>query len=248
MILSLLTLLAVTAWIVGRRGHRKTSWALGISTAALLCLTACGPLAHGLLAIVQVPATGPAFQVRDWPDRPAMVVLGAGITRLDSGARPTLPVWSASRVMRAAQLHAECAKVRSECLVFLSGGKAGADRIGEADLFAEQMQHLGVRKDNLVLERASDNTWQNVANTVPLLRRHNRNGRPIVLTSAIHAWRTALYFGEFGVEITPVATDYLEAQISIVPSAMNLALADLALHEIAGVARMRVYSALGLND
>lgn len=248
MILSILTCLALLAALLRSRGSRRLSNALFATSIGLFFLVACGPVARWLLAAVQPTGEQAAAIAEDWSEKPAIIVIGAGVTRAPHHHRATLPVWSAGRVMRAAELFNDCDNVRSDCLIFLSGGKPGLDQVTEADLFAEHLQALGVPKQQLVLERDSDNTWENVQFIAPLLREHHRAGRPIVLTSGIHAWRTERYFRAFGIEVVAIPTDYLDAEISFVPLALNLALADLALHEIIGMARLHLYSALGWND
>ena len=73
------------------------------------------------------------------------------------------------------------------------------------------------------------------------------NDRIFVVTSGLHMKRALQYFRHFGLILTPVASDYVTAEFTVLPSSQNLAIADIALHQYAGMVRLRVYNALGLN-
>jgi hypothetical protein len=56
-----------------------------------------------------------------------------------------------------------------------------------------------------------------------------------------------LYFTHFGIHATPVRADYVDGVLSWWPQSYNFTMADLALHEYAGVVQYHVYNAMGWN-
>ncbi len=72
-------------------------------------------------------------------------------------------------------------------------------------------------------------------------------GQVVLVSSGIHLKRGERYFAHFGVDATSVSADYLAAMPSILPLAYNFAVADLALHEYAGLIRYDIFNALGWN-
>lgn len=248
MTLPLLLLVAVLAFVASFTRHRKASGVIAVTTLCLLLLAGCGPLPRWLLGIVQPAAALPGQSIQ-WSDRPAIIVIGAGLTHESGAAAVSLPVWTGGRLLRAVELYSACATIRERCTLFLSGGGSGrSGDLTEAELMADQLERLGVDRQDLVLEPLSENTWQNAEFTAPLLKEHRIDGRPLLLTSAIHARRAASYFRAVGIDVEPIATDHFAVELTWLPSALNLAITDLALHEGVGMARLRVYTALGLND
>jgi hypothetical protein len=68
-----------------------------------------------------------------------------------------------------------------------------------------------------------------------------------LVTSGIHLRRSILYFKRFGIRGQPVRADYISATSSATPLSYNFLLADLAIHEYAGVLRYFVYERMGWN-
>ncbi len=68
-----------------------------------------------------------------------------------------------------------------------------------------------------------------------------------LVSSGIHLRRSVLYFTHFGVAAQPVRADYVSAMMSPIPLSYNFLVADLALHEYAGVVRYFVYQRMGWN-
>lgn len=99
---------------------------------------------------------------------------------------------------------------------------------------------------DIVLEPNSMNTWPNDQLTSGLLKKLDA-GEVVLVSSDFHLQRGALYFEHFDVQAKPVSADYLAAMTSLLPLAYNFAVADLALHEYAGIVRYDIYNALGWN-
>lgn len=113
-------------------------------------------------------------------------------------------------------------------------------------VYRDTLERLGVNAADIVLEPNSMNTWQNAQLTSGLLKRLDAD-EVVLVSSGFHLQRGALYFAHFGVQAQPVSADYLAAMPSLLPLAYNFAVADLALHEYAGIVRYDIFNALGWN-
>lgn len=220
--------------------------------AALVGITFCGLLFLGsgpgtrlLIGAVQnvVPENPAAIT---WAPASAIVVLGVGAQRRADGvAAPNLLAFA--RLVTARHLYEDCRNAGSLCTIYLSGGDP--DQLGrsEAAIYADALSVLGVPRDRLVLESNSRNTWENAMFTTAFLDRDAQQTR-ILVTSRIHMHRSLLYFAHFGDRPQPYWSDELAAAPTLLPNTLNIAMADIALHESLGVARHSLYSKLGLND
>lgn len=243
MTLALVGLMVFTGWIFVRRSWRKTGMGLGLLGMCWLLAAgtglATGPLLAGLQGRVSIDMRG------DWTERSAIVVLGVGLAEGMRGSEREVPVWGFGRLVRVMELYRECAASRDDCQVVVSGGM-GREGNREADAYGEALQKMGLPEQALKYERASMNTWENARYTATLLRGEGRT-EPVLVTSALHVRRALEYFGAFGLDADAVASDFLEPELSWYPTALNVAMADLALHEYLGIVRFHVYEALDVN-
>ena len=69
----------------------------------------------------------------------------------------------------------------------------------------------------------------------------------LLVTSAIHMKRAKIYFKHFGISTIPAPSDFPNSLISIIPSAYNMALYEMALHEYIGIVRFKLYQFFNLN-
>lgn len=243
MTLALVGFMVFARWLFVRRGWRKT----GVGTVALgMCWLlaagtglATGPLVDGLQGRVSIDKRGA------WSARSAIVVLGVGLAEGMRGSEREVPVWGFGRLVRVMELYRDCAASRDDCRVVVSGGLGKAGN-READAYGEALRKMGLPEDALQYERESMNTWENAKYTATLLRAEGRT-EPVLVTSALHVRRALEYFGAFGLDADAVASDFLEPELSWYPTALNVAMADLALHEYVGIARFHVYEALDVN-
>ncbi len=244
MTVMLLVLLVLLAWVLRRAGRRRSAHALVGFTALLFLAVACGPLPRWMLDNLQrgYPATvsGP------WASRNAIELLGAGTTRTseDAPLQPSLFAWG--RIARAVMLYRECKASGQQCLLLVSGGDSQHHGRPEAVVYAEALLQLGVAPADLQWEPHSMNTWQNAKFSRPLLQAFDPQ-KLLLVSSGIHLRRSLLYFDHFGLRPQPVRGGDVEAVLSPWPLAWNMALCDAALHEYLGIARLRVYNALGWN-
>ncbi|NII09725.1 YdcF family protein [Oleiagrimonas sp. C23AA] len=242
MVLQWIFVLALLAAVLVGLRRRRTGLALGVVALLLVLLAGDGPLPRWLLSNLE---RGYATRVDHWGQRNAIILLGAGTVRGDSG--PLEPgLFAHGRMLRAVMLYRDCKQTGAVCAIEVSGGDARGLGESEAQVYARQLLALGVPKADLLLEGRSMNTWQNAQFSAPLLAQFHAD-RLVLVSSATHLRRAQLYFGHFGIHATPIRGDYLTASPSWLPQAYNLTLTDVALHEYIGVARYHVYQAMGWN-
>ncbi len=244
MTVNVLLILIVLAVVLARLKWRRCSRVLLASALVLLLAVGCGPLPIWLLARLQ--ADYAAVAPIAWGQRNAIVLLGAGAVQVAGSGGVEASLYGYGRIGKAAQLYRECRQAGRECKVEVSGGDAQGLGQPEAAIYAGDLQRLGVDAGDLLLEPRSMNTWQNAQFSGPLLKAYGAD-QVLLVSSAYHLRRGTLYFAHFGIHVTPVRADYLDGMLSWLPLSYNFAVADLALHEYAGIARYRWYNAMGWN-
>ncbi|MBS0571167.1 MAG: YdcF family protein [Proteobacteria bacterium] len=223
------------------RWRRSATAALGLALVLFFGI-GCGPITVWLLQGLQAPFAQRA--AIDWAPRNVIVLLGAGTVRTAQGVEPAL--FANGRINEALALYRQCKAADRECKLEVSGGDAMNTGEPEATVYATLLQDLGVPASDLLLESRSMNTWQNARFSVPVLSDYGAQ-KVVLVSSATHLRRASLYFSHFGIHATPVRGDWLRAQMAWWPQAWNFALADVAMHEYAGVWRYRLYNAMGWN-
>jgi uncharacterized SAM-binding protein YcdF (DUF218 family) len=210
----------------------------------LFLMGGTGHLANVLLRSLQgefPPMTHP-----QWGARNAVVILGAGMEPPRSGQPPQPTMWGDSRILEGLRLYRTCRAEGRPCVVLVSGGDPHQMGVSEAEIYGRLLIQLGLDPADLRLETQSLNTFKNAELSLPLLRAEKVE-RVVLVTSGIHEKRSLLFFSHFGVQAQGAASDAVWAQSGWVPLAMNLTLTDLALHELLGLARYRLYQAMGWN-
>jgi uncharacterized SAM-binding protein YcdF (DUF218 family) len=244
MILNTLLILILLAIVLALLKWRRCSRALLALTAILLLAAGCGPLPTWLLTRLQSDYVAQAPVA--WGQRNAIVLLGASTVQVASSGQVEASLFAYGRISEAAALYRACRQSGNACKVEVSGGDARGFGESEAAAYAGNLQRLGVDAADLLLESRSMNTWQNAQFSGPLLKSWGAD-RVLLVSSGFHLRRSMLYFTHFGIEATPVRADYVSGVLSWWPLSYNFAMADLALHEYAGIARYRWYNAMGWN-
>lgn len=237
-------LLAVIAAGLARASWRKS--ALAVSAVALILIVGigCGPVAGALVQGLQ--AGYPAEPQTDWGGSSVIILLGGGTERVARGGPVETNVLAYGRLVKALELYLACKRQRGQCTILASGGDPRRNGISEAAVYGSQLRKLGVDPADILLEQRSLNTWQNAQFSARLLSQRPAE-RVFLVSSGIHLRRSLLYFAHFGVHATAVRADHVTAMLSPLPLAYNFLLADLALHEYAGILRYHVYELLGWN-
>ena len=158
----------------------------------------------------------------------AAVVLGGGLF-----PNNTLTPASLERTLYAVNLHRRGLAPR---LIF-SGGITGEAPRPEGDVMAETAQALGVPGDAIIVERASQTTYENAVEAAKLLRERGIR-RVLLVTGPAHMYRSQLAFRRQGVQVLPAPTRTREA-LRYTPGG-RLTLFYSALHEYGGLVYYKV--------
>lgn len=220
---------------------RRARKAIIVAALALFWLLSAGWLTAPLLAAVQGDAAH--YLPPKFGPRTVIVMLGAG-TRHDSQGRLVPMPGVFPRIAKVASLYAQCKQANRHCEVIVSGGNPDEHEASEADTYAPYLLEAHVARDDLVLENESLTTYENAKYVARILRNEHYDSLMLV-TSAYHMPRALLDFHRFGLAPQPVAARGRVVRCGLLPRRPNLASANVALHELIGLAQFHVYRALG---
>lgn len=116
----------------------------------------------------------------------AVVVLGAGLR--GSEVTPLLR----SRIDRGIQWRTRPSQEGREAVLVMSGGQGPDEDLPEADAMAAHARAQGVAQADILLERASTTTRENLVYSARLLAQRGEVHRVAVVTNSFHAFRAAL--------------------------------------------------------
>ncbi|MGF6920413.1 uncharacterized SAM-binding protein YcdF (DUF218 family) [Paraburkholderia sp. UCT70] len=237
--LILFTLLALffAAIVLWKRARRP----LIVCMIALFWLLAAGWLTAPLLDLAQPQrqsATAATFAPRT-----AIILLGGG-TVYDHDHVLVPPRDVLSRIEVSAQNYAACKRTASTCRVIVSGGNPQRHSATEADTYLPYLLRQQVARSDIVLEQRSRTTYENARN-VSVIVGQSHYDTLILVTSAYQMPRALLDFQRFGVEPQPQISSARRARIGVLPRFANLVAAEIALHELIGLAQFHLYRAIG---
>jgi uncharacterized SAM-binding protein YcdF (DUF218 family) len=224
----------------------KTSRGFAVAAAVLFFGVGCGPIPAYLLTNLQSGYSSRG--VIHEAGTTAIILLGNGTERVMAADDPSVEVapLAYGRIVKATELYRACRRKNTHCAVIVTGGDPQHHGASEAAVYSVRLQQLGVDPADILTETRSLNTWQNAQYTAAVLKAHPAD-QVFLVTSGVHLRRSVLYFGHFGLRSQPVRADFVSAAPSPVPLSYNFLLADLALHEYAGVLRYYVYQLMGWN-
>ncbi|GLU34823.1 YdcF family protein [Trinickia caryophylli] len=238
MILFIFFALFSAVFLLGRRARPL----IAALAAIVLWLLAAGWLCAPLLDWAQ----------RGAPDTPqprfasdtVIVMLGSGTEYDDDTLVPKHD--ALLRITKSAGLYAQCKRQlpHARCTVLVSGGNPQRHEASEADTYAPYLLRLGVARSDLLLENRSGNTYENAQYVARMLRQRHYDSL-ILVTSAYHMPRAMLDFDRFGLTPQPVIANARHVRRGLLPRLSNLVNANIALHELIGLAQFHAYRALG---
>lgn len=138
--------------------------------------------------------------------------------------------------------------------ILISGGSSDLkimrqDVTDETMKVAQLLEELGVKKEDIILERNAKNTRENAMNSVEILKKNPQFGTKYLLfTSAFHTRRAMGCFLKMGVKINAFPTAFKSKARSftidnlLIPRELNLFEAYDLIHELTGYV---VYKILG---
>ena len=237
--LILFTLLALFfAAIVGWKRARRP---LILFTLVLFWLLAAGWLTAPLLDLAQARHAGPG-SARFAP-RTAIILLGGG-TVYDHDNVLVPPRDVLVRIKVSADNYAACKRTAATCHVIVSGGNPQRHEATEADTYLPYLLRQRVPRADIILEDRSRTTYENARNVSAILAQSHYDSL-ILVTSAYHMRRALLDFACFGVAPQPLVSSARHARRGVLPRYINLLNAEIALHELLGIAQFHLYRAIG---
>ncbi len=186
----------------------------------------------------------PRAENLSWKQRNLIVILGIGVVPRDGGLS-TQPMGT-SRIQEAARLYFQCRNSNGRCQILTSGGDTGGHGRSEAEIMKQELMELGINEMDVLTETKSRNTFENAKLTAALVRDMNFEFM-VLVTSGFHLERAQLMFEKFGLQARPAPSDHWSTRQKLEPTAFNLALAELALHEYFGVLQFHFYEMMGWN-
>lgn len=218
---------------------KKYRAAVCLSSISLLLfyLTANGVLPALLLACLQKPFLTPVTLT--WQSHNVIVLLGGGAVAIPGLRDPKPSVMAYPRMKTAARLYHACHSVNRHCEVMVSGA--------ESIFYRPVLEQLGVSPQDIRLETRSLNTYQNALFTSTLLKKSPYD-YVVLVTSGYHLQRALYQFDRFGVHPVPYSADHLRAQVSFMPSARNLKMMRVALHEYLGMAQAFAFRLVAISS
>jgi uncharacterized SAM-binding protein YcdF (DUF218 family) len=204
-------------------------------------LLAAGWLTAPLLALVQPHPQNVA--PTNFAPRTAIILLGGG-TIYDDDDVLVPPRDVLTRIAVSAENYAACKRIAAVCQVIVSGGNPQRHRATEADTYLPYLLRQRVSRADIVLESSSLTTYENARNVSAILGQSHYDAL-ILVTSAYQMRRALLDFDRFGITPQPVIASARHARLGVLPRYDNLVNAEIALHELVGIAQFHVYRAIG---
>lgn len=172
-----------------------------------------------------------------------IVVLGGGGSHFNKVEEPH--IISYSRLVAAYQLYYKSCQIKQPCKILVSG-KGGSNNKGEAELFRQSFENMGVPKSDIIIENKSMNTYENAKYSSKLLH-ELMPSKVYLVTSGFHMKRAVALFHTFGISPTPYVSDLINTELSMFPNTYNNALTFLMFKEIVGIWQVKLYNGLRLN-
>lgn len=167
----------------------------------------------------------------------AGIVLG-GMIRLDEQNDRLQFSRRNDRLMQAVSLYK---KGHINKIFFTSGsGSLAYPDIKEAPLARRFLLEIGIPESDIVLESASNNTYENALFSKPVLQNYFPEGKFLLITSASHMRRSLGCFYKQGITATPFSTDRYSGprkfifDHAFIPNAESLFNWDSLIHEMLG--------------
>jgi uncharacterized SAM-binding protein YcdF (DUF218 family) len=159
-----------------------------------------------------------------------VVVLGGGVS--NDGDLPVSSKLSSASMIRLIEGIRLMRKFAGSKLL-ISGGGPKSCETKEASVMRELALDLGVKAEDIVIERESSETFEQARN----IRYFVRNDNVILVTSAMHISRAEKMFKKFGINYFPLPTDFLIKKSCLpssnyyLPNSEGINMTERALYE-----------------
>ncbi|MED7788792.1 YdcF family protein [Francisella sp. 19X1-34] len=156
-----------------------------------------------------------------------IILLGAGLNNAFGQIEPSLGAYD--RILKTAEVYN---KYPQEIIV--TGGVPSGENISEAEIYAKELQKLGIPNSKILLEKRSKNTYQNAKYTKELLKKDQTY---CLVTGGIHYKRAKILFDRFDINTISLASSKLVPDLKILPSAYNFYITQRVVHEYFGIVK-----------
>jgi uncharacterized SAM-binding protein YcdF (DUF218 family) len=223
---------------------RNARTLIGTTTIVVFWALGAGWLTQPLLDLAErgTPPGGRTVAPATYAARTAIVILGAGTIHRDGKLVP--PRDAIARIAMSADLYARCKRMSAVCHVIISGGNPQEHEATEADTYLPYLLRDEVPRADIILENSSLTTYENARNVAAILP-DGYYGSLILVTSAYHMPRALLNFHRFGMNPLPFVSNTRRARHTVLPRRENFVNAEIALHELVGIAQFHVYRQIG---
>ncbi len=198
---------------------------------AILSTHAIGHLALGTLEWRYPPSA-------EIPEDTEAIVVLAGHVRAPDATRPKAELGAETmyRCLQAARLYHKTKGIP----VVVSGGRPEGVRPGPpyAEVMREFLIEQGVKDAHLIVEKDSKNTYENAVQCCKLLE-HRGLRRIVLVTDALHMYRSVLCFRKQGIDPIPSACNHMATEFEARPEDFlpsGSAGVEKAVHEWLGTA------------
>ena len=182
----------------------------------------------------------PPTKFSEVPDNYDVGVVLTGIANLQ--IEPNDRVYfnkGADRIIHAIALYKR-KKIRK---ILISGGTGSLTKpeLTEANELVKVLHLFGVSDKDIIIEKASRNTYENAVNSAAILKNKFPEGRFLLITSAFHLRRAKACFDKTGIETDVFSTDFYTHPTSftvdsmIIPNEKAIYKWQIFIREILGI-------------
>ncbi len=173
----------------------------GILAISILFLGGNGFLVHEVIRVWEIKTPQPTQTY------PIVVVLTGGMARISENGEFHASE-SADRFVQPALLYKKGLVKK----ILISGGEViitgiRGDFLKEGQSTMEILENLGVKKEDIIWERTSKNTYENARNSAEILKKNYPNQEVLLCTSAFHLRRATACFEKQGIKTIPLVAD-----------------------------------------
>jgi uncharacterized SAM-binding protein YcdF (DUF218 family) len=221
---------------------RRTAIVLVFSSIGLLLIFSCPIVSHVLVRSLESKYDPPA----DFPKASAIVLLGGCTKPPVPPRRYSEPASAADRMVNAARLF----RKGYAPVIVSTGGMIpfifnfpGSEAACMASFLKET---CGIDSSAILLEDKAKDTHDNATFTAALLQKQGIKKDVILVTSAMHMYRSVLIFKKCGYSVIPAPADYrvektMQIKIfSFLPNVESLSDATDVIHEYYGILAYRM--------
>lgn len=237
--ISIFVLVTLTALVLISRGRTLGKWMLLLAGLWFL-LISTSPLPEYLIKHLEEDYHQFSFSdVKGLDDPINIIVLGAGFSddpALSSNNR--LSLRALGRLIEGVRIYRVCPGKSDLKVNLILSGWNGRMRISQAELYRMNAIMLGVDSIDIGMLTDPSNTRMEADE---YFRKYG-SGKPVILvTDAVHMRRAVKIFSDTGLHVIPAPANFLYKKSSVVnplrwvPSADNIGLIEIAVHEYAGI-------------